>query len=195
MEFRYKHWYGRAERGRTRAQPCRRYSGHWGVPYAPGCPYSRKYRHPDAHIYVNMGTPGCPYLRGVYIFMTPVADSGSRRDKLHSARWSFLSTKSIEALCWLRKSRPRMASVVRGLTTTISVANFSSSSSSSTRAQPWIVSGAPPALTSFSVDHGFSSCGFLAAMRAQASSRSSVTAAPVSSSRDNWTSLTVPNRR
>ena len=45
----------------------------WGVPYAPGCPYSRKYRHPDAHIYVNMGTPGCPYLRGVYIFMTPVA--------------------------------------------------------------------------------------------------------------------------
>ena len=32
----------------------------------PGCPYSRKYRHPDAHIYVNMGTPGCPYLRGVY---------------------------------------------------------------------------------------------------------------------------------
>ena len=22
----------------------------------PGCPYSRKYRHPDAHIYVNMGT-------------------------------------------------------------------------------------------------------------------------------------------
>ena len=38
-----------------------------------GCPYSRKYRHPDAHIYVNMGTPGCPYLRGVYIFMTPVA--------------------------------------------------------------------------------------------------------------------------
>ena len=37
----------------------------------PGCPYSRKYRHPDAHIYVNMGTPGCPYLRGVYIFMTP----------------------------------------------------------------------------------------------------------------------------
>ena len=27
MEFRYKHWCGRAERGRTRAQPCRRYSG------------------------------------------------------------------------------------------------------------------------------------------------------------------------
>ena len=22
----------------------------------PGCPYSRKYRHPDVHIYVNMGT-------------------------------------------------------------------------------------------------------------------------------------------
>ena len=27
MEFRYKHWCGRAERGRTRAPPCRRYSG------------------------------------------------------------------------------------------------------------------------------------------------------------------------
>ena len=27
MEFRYKHWCGREERGRTRAQPCRRYSG------------------------------------------------------------------------------------------------------------------------------------------------------------------------
>ena len=27
MEIRYKHWCGRAERGRTRAQPCRRYSG------------------------------------------------------------------------------------------------------------------------------------------------------------------------
>ena len=27
MEFRYKHWCGRAERGRTRATPCRRYSG------------------------------------------------------------------------------------------------------------------------------------------------------------------------
>ena len=59
----------------------------WGVPYAPGCPYSRKYRHPDAHIYVNMGTPGCPYLRGVYIFMTPagaraggVGSRGGRRD-------------------------------------------------------------------------------------------------------------------
>ena len=26
MEFRYKHWCGRAERGRTRAPPCRRYS-------------------------------------------------------------------------------------------------------------------------------------------------------------------------
>ena len=26
MEFRYKHWCGRGERGRTRAQPCRRYS-------------------------------------------------------------------------------------------------------------------------------------------------------------------------
>ena len=42
-----------------------------------GCPYSRKYRHPDAHIYVNMGTPGCPYLRGVYIFMTPGRFFGS----------------------------------------------------------------------------------------------------------------------
>ena len=78
MEFKYKHWCGRAERGRTRAQPCRRYSGcqvNIGTPKNghPGCPYSRKYRHPDAHIYVNMGTPGCPYLRGVYIFMTPVA--------------------------------------------------------------------------------------------------------------------------
>ena len=80
----------------------------------PGCPYSRKYRHLDAHIYVNMGTrmafynnkkglglglglafrkrgslysrwgphihvnmgtPGCPYLRGVYIFMTPEPSS------------------------------------------------------------------------------------------------------------------------
>ena len=27
MEFRYKHWCGRAERGRTRAPPYRRYSG------------------------------------------------------------------------------------------------------------------------------------------------------------------------
>ena len=27
MEFRYKHWCGRAERGRTCAPPCRRYSG------------------------------------------------------------------------------------------------------------------------------------------------------------------------
>ena len=27
MEFRYKHWCGRKERGRTRAPPCRRYSG------------------------------------------------------------------------------------------------------------------------------------------------------------------------
>ena len=27
MEFRYKHWCGRAERGCMRAQPCRRYSG------------------------------------------------------------------------------------------------------------------------------------------------------------------------
>jgi len=23
----------------------------------PGCPFSRKYRHPDAYIYVNMGIP------------------------------------------------------------------------------------------------------------------------------------------
>ena len=27
MEFRYKHWCGGAERGRTRAPPCLRYSG------------------------------------------------------------------------------------------------------------------------------------------------------------------------
>ena len=27
MEFRYKHWCGRAERGRTHTPPCRRYSG------------------------------------------------------------------------------------------------------------------------------------------------------------------------
>ena len=39
-----------------------------GVPYAPGCPYSRKYRHPDAHIYVNMGTRGA-HIYGVCIFL------------------------------------------------------------------------------------------------------------------------------
>ena len=37
MEFRYKHWCGRAERGRTRAPPCRRYSG--GTEYDEGRPY------------------------------------------------------------------------------------------------------------------------------------------------------------
>ena len=37
MEFRYKHWCGRAERGRTRAPPCRRYSG--GTEYEEGRPY------------------------------------------------------------------------------------------------------------------------------------------------------------
>ena len=36
MEFRYKHWCGRAERGRTRAPPCRRYSG--GTSYGAGGP-------------------------------------------------------------------------------------------------------------------------------------------------------------
>ena len=44
-----------------------------------GCPYSRKYRHPDAHIDVNMGTPGCPYLWSVYIFMTPVQYMSTER--------------------------------------------------------------------------------------------------------------------
>ena len=37
MEFRYKHWCGRAERGRTRAPPCRCYSG--GTEYDEGRPY------------------------------------------------------------------------------------------------------------------------------------------------------------
>ena len=36
MEFRYKHWCGRAERGRTHAPPCRRYSG--GTSYGAGGP-------------------------------------------------------------------------------------------------------------------------------------------------------------
>ena len=36
MEFRYKHWCGRAERGRTRVPPCRRYSG--GTSYGAGGP-------------------------------------------------------------------------------------------------------------------------------------------------------------
>ena len=36
MEFRYKHWCGRAEQGRTRAPPCRRYSG--GTSYGAGGP-------------------------------------------------------------------------------------------------------------------------------------------------------------
>ena len=36
MEFRYKHWCGRAERGRTLAPPCRRYSG--GTSYGAGGP-------------------------------------------------------------------------------------------------------------------------------------------------------------
>ena len=31
------------------------------------------YNHDAGYLnYVKMGTPGCPYLRGVYIFMTPV---------------------------------------------------------------------------------------------------------------------------
>ena len=34
MEFRYKHWCGRVERGRTRTLPCRRYSG--GTSYGAG---------------------------------------------------------------------------------------------------------------------------------------------------------------
>ena len=37
MEFRYKHWCGRAERGRTRTPPCWRYSG--GTEYDEGRPY------------------------------------------------------------------------------------------------------------------------------------------------------------
>ena len=36
MEFRYKHWCVRAERDRTRAPPCRRYSG--GTSYCAGGP-------------------------------------------------------------------------------------------------------------------------------------------------------------
>ena len=36
MEFRYNHWCGQAERGRTRAPPCRRHSG--GTSYGAGGP-------------------------------------------------------------------------------------------------------------------------------------------------------------
>ena len=52
MEFRYKHWCGRAERGRTRAPPCRRYSG--GTSYGAGGPQS-----PTRTIITNALSWGC----------------------------------------------------------------------------------------------------------------------------------------
>ena len=49
-------------RARARARAC---LSQEGVPvFTVGSPYSREY-----------GDPGCPYLRGVYIFMTPVPQS------------------------------------------------------------------------------------------------------------------------
>ena len=51
-------------------------------------------------------------------------------------RLSVLPARSIDACCCCRKSRPRMASEVSGLTTTTSVVNFSPSRSNSTRALP-----------------------------------------------------------
>ena len=75
-----------------------------------GCPYAVE--------------SGCPY-------------AGSRRGRVHclSPRYSCLCGMSIRALCSLKKSNPRIASVVRGLTMAASIAIVSPSTCRFTRAQ------------------------------------------------------------
>ena len=85
---------------------------------------------------------------------------GSCNGMLHplSLKWSVLLVRSIDACCSIRKSRPRIASEVNGLTTTTSVTNCSAPSVKSTLAHPCTVNGAPPALTNLAIDQGCRLC-------------------------------------
>ena len=122
-----------------------------------------------------------------------VPASTSERLQSQLPRRSCLFLTSIVAWCFLRRSRPRIPSVVRGLTTSAWVSKVLPCATTVTCTWPCTSRGEPSTSTSFWSDQGCSLVGCLALTRLQTSLPMRVTAAPVSRRKDMGSPPTSPS--